>query len=70
VAGVEEEMNGGAGRLHQGVDVGLALHGGAHVVVVDEPHPLGECSVGHRRHATAELGPRAGLEHRPLVQRS
>ena len=46
MAGVEQEMRGLAGGRHEGVDIGLALHDGAHVMMVDQPHALGERTLG------------------------
>ena len=46
-----------------------ALHHRAHVVVIDEPHALGERGRRHLGHPVAELLPTALGHHRPLRQR-
>ena len=55
MAGVEQEMHRGAGRRHQGVDIGLRLHDRAHVVVVDELQPSALSELGELGDAPAIL---------------
>jgi hypothetical protein len=53
MACIEQQADGRAGRGHEGVDIGLALDDGPHVVVVDQIEALGFQQVGKAGHAGA-----------------
>ena len=69
VAGVEEELRRGAGLAHQSVDLGLALHDRAHVVVVDEVDPGMRAMGRERLDARREARPLGLRQHRALGER-